>query len=207
MPEINNMGQVNNHYGVCGFTSALYALYTQSPEDQQEYLSSAAKYKSRVAAEIKMFLKTLEAEGDASSENSLFKQITDFTRTFGDTYANFSIPKYVSAINTMTTGTAQADSVDISIAMPPEAVVKYLREICNLNSAMVDPSQQPWPKEAIIGVRHGKTAPGMYDGLEHYVYRKEPTVYSWGDRFKSLAHAGQSQGRQYEACVMIAISK
>ena len=207
MPEINNIGQVNIDYGVCGFTSALYALYTQSPENQQEYLSSAAKYKSRVAAEIKTFLKILEAEGDASSENSLFKQITDFTRTFGGDYANFSIPQYVSAINTMTTGAAQADSVDISIAMPPEGVVKYLREICNLNSAIVDHRQQPWPKEAIIGVRHGNTAAGMYDGLVHYVYRKEPTVYSWGKRFSDLAHAGQSQHRQYEACVMIAISK
>ena len=51
---MNAMDTHDNNWGVCGFTSALYAFYEHNPTMRVE-LSGAAKVGTRVFAEIKSF--------------------------------------------------------------------------------------------------------------------------------------------------------
>jgi len=195
MPDINNMGKVNHDYGVCGFTSSLYALYTHSPGNQ-DYLSKAGDKKLRVAAEIKTYLQILKSE-----DSSLLAETAAFTRSFQGSYSGFTIAEYIRKINSMTSSAATAESVDISIALPPDAVVKYLRDICNLRSAkIVDASASP--HEAVVGVKNGDAKFKLYDGLCHYVYKRGSTIYSWGKQFTSVSDADAS----FSPCVMISTS-
>lgn len=195
MPGIDNMGKVNVNYGVCGFASSLYALYTHSP-GSQVYLASAADKKLRVAAEIKTFLEILRAE-----DSKLRAEIETFTRSFGGSYSGFTIAEYIKSINSMTKSDALASSVDISIALPPNAVVKYLRDICNLRSAKVV-SSSTGRHEAIIGVADGDPKFTLYNGLCHYVYKRGKTIYSWGNQYTSLTDADAS----FTECVVISTS-
>lgn len=60
---ITTMGKTNNDWGVCGFTSSLYSLYTHSPSVKHGALEKGADSYVRMAAEIKSYLVTLQAEG------------------------------------------------------------------------------------------------------------------------------------------------
>lgn len=92
--QINAMGTLNNRWGVCGFNSSLYALYEHNPRKRAD-LTSAAKVDTRVAAEIKTFLKMLQAEGNAK----LLSDIEAFTRSFGGKRAGFTIAGYIQKID------------------------------------------------------------------------------------------------------------
>ena len=72
--QMDAMGTLNNPWGVCGFTSSLYALYENSPTLRGD-LTSGAKVSTRVVAEIKSFLIQLEADGNSKT----LAEIASFT--------------------------------------------------------------------------------------------------------------------------------
>lgn len=193
---INNMGVVNAQHGVCGFTSSLYALYTRSPRPS---LVKGAKVETRMMAEIKTYLNMLKAEG----RSDLLSAIKDFTTSFPG-YGGFTIDGYIQKINdAVTTGVS-----DFSIAAPPVVVVDYLQRVCDFKTSK-EVAITTTGIEFILGVRNtaGKSTP--LNGLIHWVYYLNGTVYSWGNQFPkgnekdSVKAAGDSQGKDYQVVYKI----
>lgn len=191
--QMNAMGTLNNRWGVCGFTSSLYSLYENSPTLRGD-LTDAAKRSTRVIAEIKSFLRQLEADGNALR----LKEIEAFTGSFNG-YGGFTIADYIRRINAVAANGQSYASGDFSIAMPPEAVAEYLQYI-GFRNARVLPSVQDGQgkSELVLGLRDPKGLLQMYDGLAHYVYQKGSTIYTWGRQFASIVDAGYS-----DVCVVI----
>ena len=195
MPEnINAMGTLNNRWGVCGFNSSLYALYEHNPA-MRASLTSAAKVDTRVAAEIKTFLRMLQAEGNAK----LLSDIETFTQSFGGQWIGFTIDGYIQKIDAEAArdgGKLKAKiRSNLSIAMPPHAVVAYLQKVAGFPGAKVltDPLgggfvASSTAHEQIVGL----SRPSMtsYNGLAHWVYVNNGVVYSWGRQFNSIAQCG-----------------
>jgi len=195
------MGVLNAGWGICGFTSSLYALYTNSP-GQQSRLARGGRTTTRMLAEIKTYLRVLQADG----RYDILDSIKAFTRSFGGQFANFTIEQYITRINSVVTLSDQemADLKDDSIfgiAMPPAAVVDYLKRICNLRAARLVTTDT---SEQVLGVC-GRSLP-MYNGLEHYVYRLNGRVYTWGLQFNSVSDAALSQNTVWTIGYKIAIS-
>lgn len=204
--QINAMGTLNNRWGVCGFNSSLYALYEHNPH-LRAGLTSAAKIDTRVAAEIKSFLKMLEAEGNAQ----LLSDIESFTRSFGGQWVGFTIAGYIRTIDVEAAkegGKFKAKMrPDLSIGLPPHAVVAYLREVTGFPGARVltEPLGGNFvtgssASEQIVGVRDPDME--LYNGLAHYVYVNHGVVYSWGRQFHSVEEAAQECGCTGVACII-----
>lgn len=194
--SIDNMGVVNSRHGICGFTSSLYALYTRSPRAS---LSSGARVDTRMMAEIKTYLNMLKAEG----RSDLLSAIKDFTTSFPG-YGGFTIDGYIQKIN----NAVILGVSDFSIAMPPDAVVDYLRRACDFKTSReVDVGTAGI--EFILGVRDASGASTPHKGLIHWVYYLNGTVFSWGAQFgggneiDSVAAAGRSQGTTYQVVCKI----
>ena len=202
-PRHDNMGVLNKGWGICGFTSSLYALYEHNPS-QRAGLSVGASTGSRVLAEIKAYLRMLQAAG----RNDLLGEIETFTKSFGGNYSGFTIDSYISNINNIVNTVVDTSSYKHSIALPPHAVVDYLQRICQFKAAKVVGLNYDAP-EMILGVC--KTNMTMYGGLAHYLYLRDGTIYSWGKRFKgrdlneSVTLAGKSVGSTYTIGHKIAI--
>jgi hypothetical protein len=177
---INSMGKLNTKWGICGFASALYALHEHSSMQQQKGLSSAAEVETRMLAEIKSYLRMLQADNRAD----LLNKIQIFTRSFGGQWAAFEIDKYIEKINASVKAANAASLGDFSIAMPPDAVVDYLKRMCDFKLARILTAKESDPKELILGV--SKPDMKMYNGLAHWVYQLNGVVYSWGTQFVSL---------------------
>ncbi len=173
---VDDIGQLNRQWGICGFASSLYALYAHNPQ-QGDSLAQAANTTTRMLAEIKTYLRLLQAD----ELDGLLQEIQVFTRTFGGVFANFTIDTFIDNINAIVTKTDQQladlrDDQTWGIAMPPHAVVDYLQRVCDFRGARL---VQQIPNEAILGLCSG---PGMYRGLKHYVYLLGSTVYTWGEQ-------------------------
>lgn len=191
--QMNAMGTLNNRWGVCGFTSSLYSLYENSPSLRAD-LTSSAKQSTRVVAEIKSFLRQLEADGDAL----MLSQIENFTGSFNG-FGGFTIDDYIRRINAVAANGQSYAIGDFSIAMPPAAVASYLQYIGFRNARVLPSGQDGQGKsELVLGLRDPKGQLQMYDGLAHYVYQKGSTIYTWGRQFNSIAEAGYS-----DVCVII----
>src|SRR5215471_11784306 len=89
--EIDSIGVANNKYGVCGFTSSLYALYARRPDSD---MAAGARIETRIMAEIKTYLMMLKVDGRAD----LLSDIKNFTTTFPG-YSGFTIDGYIQQIN------------------------------------------------------------------------------------------------------------
>ena len=183
--QINAMGTLNNRWGVCGFTSSLYALYESSPSLRAE-LTDSAKVSTRVIAEIKSFLRQLEADGDAL----MLAEIATFTGTFPG-FGGFTIAEYIRKINAVAASGASYAQGDFSIAMPPEAVVAYLKYIGFRNARILAPTASLVGKtELVLGLADPDNKLVSYNGLAHYVYQKGAKIYTWGRQFDSIQDAG-----------------
>jgi len=193
--DINSMGKLNADQGICGFASSLYALYTHSPRKTE--LSEGAEVETRMLAEIKTYLKLLQADNRVD----LMSAIQTFTRSFGGAYANFDLDKYIEQINAVANGGSVGD---FSIAMPPEAVVDYLRRACDFKSAKLLTGNMPDPAELILGLCSTKMK--MYNRLAHYVYQLNGTVYSWGMQFGSVQQAAAAAHESWSVGHKIAIT-
>lgn len=173
--SIDSMGKLNNAWGICGFASALYSLYEHSPK-QRAQLAPAGETNTRMLAEIKTYLKMLQADDKVV----LLGKIQIFTRSFGGQWADFEIDKYIERINAVVKSGVVGD---FSIAMPPEAVVDYLQRVCDFKSARILTGNELEPKELILGL--SRTGMNMYNSLAHWVYELNGTIYSWGKQFPS----------------------
>lgn len=197
--QINAMGTLNNRWGVCGFTSSLYALYENSPALRSE-LTGAAKLSTRVIAEMKSFLRQLEADGNAK----MLTEIADFTRTF-EGYSGFTINDYIRRIDAVAAKGMSWAKGDFSIALPPDAVVAYLRYIGFRNPRVLPAGSDLRGKnELILGVNDPSGKLTMYGGLGHYLYQKGSTIYSWGRQFTDIASAGAQVGMStWQVCAVV----
>ena len=174
---IESMSELNTRWGICGFVSALSALFQHSPQKRQLELSSAAKIETRILAEIKVYLVTLQADNRVD----LLSMITTFTRSFGGQWATFDIKDYIARINA-SPNVSPANLGDFSIAMPPDALVDYLRRMCEFKSARI--LNRTWslfdPTELILGLSSDDMNMKLHNHLAHWVYHLNGKVYSWG---------------------------
>ena len=189
-----------NVRGVCGFTSALYAFYENNPTLRDE-LANAAKTSTRVIAEIKSFLVQLQADGDST----MLEAIETFTQSF-EGYSGFTISDYIKRINAVAAKGSRDAEDDFSIALPPDAVVAYLRYI-GLSNARILPSNTTLSSknELVLCLSDPTGKLKLYNGLCHYVYQKESTIYSWGRQFDSIEEAGKviPETTGWSRCVII----
>lgn len=187
MPGIDDMGVANVNHGICGFTSTLYMVHKHRPGTQAS-LDRALGDKegmrdSRMQAEIKVFLRMMQAKG----ASRLLKEIQELTSSFPG-YEHWRIESYIDRISNR-----QADA-DYSIAMPPRAVAEYVRTMWQIRAFIED---RDVPGDAILGL----TRTGMvnrWGNLAHYVFRdRHGRLYSWGEQFDDLATVNSVKGRDY----------
>ena len=184
---MKNMGKLNEPWGICGFTSSLYGLYAHNPA-MRVRLSGRAVSACNMVAEIKSFLVTLQAGGKAA----MLANIETFTQSFGGVYAGWTVTTYIQRINTLAAsldGLSTEDLAkpinDFSIALPPNAVVEYLKLICDFQTATSRTGVvTTYPNECILGLCD--TGTGPYNDLKHYVYYLNGTIHSWGKTFKNM---------------------
>ena len=73
---MNLMGELNQGWGVCGFTSSFYSLYEQNPGKRAKLIGVGIA--TKVLAEIKTYLNTLKAGGEFQH----LSDIEEFTKIF-----------------------------------------------------------------------------------------------------------------------------
>lgn len=207
--KFRSMGRRNEGWGICGFTSSLYAMYQLNPGARGALINAPRPFS--VLAEIKTYLEMLYAAG----ATDLLDEIERFTRSFGVVdgfdfstftprsyilYINQSVSKYVNQDTDQTVKAIVADP-KFSIALPPQAVSDYLRRIWGYGSAI---SKGDPGGDVIIGVLDTSAANGgkPYDGLCHYVYRKGMKIYSWGNEYTSVQDADED----FDACWYVSIT-
>ena len=76
LQPVDAMGELNAPYGICGFTTTLYAVYDRSPKSKKAKLAAGAYQEMRMKAEIKTYLNILRAE----KKVDLLAGIVSFTR-------------------------------------------------------------------------------------------------------------------------------
>lgn len=194
---IDLMGWTNVGWGVCGFTSSFYSMYALNPGKQSLLLGAGIAHK--VLAEIKTYLVMLKASG----EKGLLNDIEAFTRSFPG-FTNFTIDAYIQDIN----GSVSLQESDIvskskySIAMPPQAVVDYLARCWDQKAAW---SYTGAVADGIVGVKDPRDKKMvMYQGLRHYLYRRNNKFYSWGEVFSDIADVNSKKNKNYAVCCVIA---
>jgi hypothetical protein len=198
--DFDKMGVLSEGWGICGFTSPLYALSIHNPA-QRARLAQGAVEPTRMLAEIKTFLRMLQAD----RQQKLLDDITTFTRSFGGKHKHFTITRYIERSNATVTNGAEPNNERFGIGLPPEAVVESLKRVCDLkNARVVDLSHDA--HELIPGVadRTDKTMT-LYDGLAHYLYKRGNRIYGWGKQFGGVTEAMKGFGGKGEVCVKIAI--
>lgn len=203
MPQelIDSMGMLNRRWGVCGFTSALYALHENSP-GQEAGLAGSAEQCTRVAAEIKSFLRYLEAEGNAL----MLREIESFTSSF-DGFSGFKIDDYIRRVDAVAANGQSKAIGNFSLALQPEAVAAYL-DLIGFRNARVLPSGDlgQGKNELILGLKDPAGKLQKYGGLAHYVYKKAGRIYSWGLQFTDIAHPDFIKNMGGATAVCVAIS-
>ena len=208
---MTRLGVTNEDWGVCGFTSSLYAMYELNPATRPRIVNATAAY--HILAEIKTYLMMLKAEG-----SSLLNEIRDFTRTFGADYANFDIDAYIARISeAAATGLSRHQVLSdplYSIALPPKAVADYVERIWSWKTAIAEFAVGTGGGDGIIGVSSSECdattgAKKPYHGLEHYLYRSGGKVYSWGQSFSSVqaASRGGAGGVVWRVCYVISVAR
>ena len=194
----DSMGMTNNFWGICGVNSALYALY-QNNVALQTRLAKGAMTPTMMLAELKTFLRILQADG----KQGILDEIQAFTRTFKD-FENFTIQSYIERINSAAVAVDTATSGDpqkalladpqFSLGLPPDSVVYYMQRICGFDKAkLVDLSSTE--NELVVGLyRDDGNNMKVYNGLRHYVYYRNGIYYSWGKQFSSISQMKRNYG-------------
>jgi hypothetical protein len=193
MAGIDNMGIENETQGICGFTSTLYAVYTNRPElqDRLKGALDMATRSTRLMAEIKTFLQMMKAAGN----NDILDQITELTQTFPG-YEKWSVDAYIEEINKLKVG-------NFSIAMPPEATMQYMRTAWGLQPVLTD---QVLAGDVILGLTRTGAPTNRWKNLAHYVYQSAGgRIYSWGEQFANLAEVNTKRSRDYSVIYRIMV--
>ncbi len=202
---MKTMGKTNAGWGVCGFTSCLYAMYEMNPAARAMLINAPQAW--CVVYEIEEYLEVLKQKG----ETRLLSLIEGFTRSFKD-FGDFTVDDYIKYIRTSwdTYATANSENMNraikddpkFSIAMPPDAVVDYLKRMWKRDAKFQFTSTAA---DGILGVKDPNDKDmWMYNGLRHYLYQKNGKIYSWGETFTSVLEAGKKfAGRDYQICCTI----
>ncbi len=176
--SLNHMGYMNTQAGVCGFSSCLYAVYNNSPggdygtDGLDDFAMSQVSFGQMIADYL---------DEVRRCNRALANSIEDFTRAFPG-FGAFSVDDYIA------TGGAREGN-ELSVAMPPSGVVDFLKRRCAFGNARVLPRYSFTPSECIIGIKFpGTKQPrrskqNRHRGLEHWVYKKNQTIYSWGNQY------------------------
>ncbi len=203
--EMTGLGATNSKWGVCGFTSTIYAMYQMNPAVRPQVINATSGFS--VLAEIKTYLSLLRAE-----RSPLLEEITAFTRSFGGKHENFSIESYVAQVG----GAVDSDLETIladptyGIAMPPAAVADYVRRIWQWQATVSEYSFLSGDGDGIIGVTPAAFYTSqMYRGLRHFMYRSGGRIYSWGKSFGSVQQASDwgAGGVGWRVCYVIAVKR
>ncbi|HYZ31779.1 MAG TPA: hypothetical protein VE684_05790 [Crenalkalicoccus sp.] len=211
---MKSLGQLNEGWGICGFTSTFYAMYQANPGSRGWLVNATQVYS--VLYEISDYLKALQA-----AQSPMLQDITAFTRSFGDPYDTFTVEDYIQRIDTLSENTRQylafgndaltrahetglKDYPLFGIAMPPQAVADYIERMWKWRATVAEFNAAGFSGDAIVGVRNVKnTTMKMYHGLCHYLFRGGSTYYSWGRTFASLTDANAD----YAICYAITVRK
>ena len=201
MPNAHAFGELNKEYGVCGFTSTLYALYATRPSLRSHIQSAQEHAETRLMAEIKTFLVMMKAQG----KQSILDDIQTLTTSFNG-YQAWTIDNFITAINR----TARAKGVtsprtNLSIAMPPSALVEYLNTCWDFN-ARVETSLTAEARNCILGLTRTGGPRNRFKNLAHYVYVKPSgQIQSWGSNFTSLADVNKKTNRNYSLIYRVSL--
>ncbi|MEM9100712.1 MAG: hypothetical protein AAGB12_00205 [Pseudomonadota bacterium] len=190
MAGIDEMGVTNQGWGVCGFTSTFYALYNR-PDRPAQIINANQAF--RVLAEIKTFLKMLQADGEIQKLND----IEAFTQSFGNrgegqNYAQWTIESYITKINGSVNKSEQeiVNDAMFGIAIPPHVLQDYLKRAWDIDSTATWITGTGFAGEGIIGVKStDEEDMTLYNGLCHYMYQSNNKIYSWGRQFSSIQEA------------------
>jgi hypothetical protein len=159
--------------------------------NQLEGALDVANRSTRMMAEIKTFLVMMKAEGN----DTVLGAIAELTKTFPG-YEAWSVDAYIAEINKLVVG-------NFSIAMPPEAVIEYMRSAWDLRPVLTD---KVLPGDAILGLTCTGGPVNRWRNLAHYVYQSASgRIYSWGQQFDNLAAVNTSQGKDYSVVYRIMV--
>ncbi|TCH98948.1 hypothetical protein EJV46_10370 [Roseococcus sp. SYP-B2431] len=185
----NDLGDLNNGWGICGFTSTFYAMSSLQHGTRGALINASRPF--NVLAEIKTFLRILQAGG----KQKALSDITAFTRSFGKPYDKFTIENYISRIDNAARENLSDDEIKknqlFGVAVPPDQVVAYVENIWGLKCSISKGENQ---ENGIIGVK-SKGISNLwkpYNGLVHYMYRHNQKIYSWGEVYNSIKDARKS---------------
>jgi hypothetical protein len=202
--SMTSMGDLNNAWGICGFTSSFYTLYAMDPTRAK---LNNANNAYRVLAEIKTYLALLKAEA-----SPLMNDIVELTRGFGGDFKDFTIQDYIDHVGTASGKTETAIKADktYGIAMPPDAVVDYLKRMWGVTTSVTYLHGTDSGGDGIIGVRRETFDtttmwPKPFGGLRHYLYRQGATIHSWGRTFTSIANADPGGTAPYAPYCLIKV--
>ena len=208
---MRRMGELNAGWGICGVTSTFYAMYQNNPGARGRLINAPLPYS--VLAEIKTFLNILASEGKIAMLND----IQAFTRSFGvvqgTDFSNFTVANYIKYINDSlaTYINKISDEVDdrikgdalFGIGLPPAVVAEYARRVWKFNATVSTGDQSG---DVIVGVKDSTrwfNGFRLYDGLVHYVYRKNGKYYTWGGKpYDTLAAASAG----FELCCTVKLA-
>jgi hypothetical protein len=206
------LGSTNKGWGVCAFTSTVYAMYELNPGVRGQVINATLPY--RVLAEIKIYLRMLQAEN-----SPLVKAIEDYTRSFtrfGAGYefcGYFTIANYIQRINQSLpqpnetqkhAETRILKNPKFGIAMPPDAAADYIRRVWQWKATITAAENGA---DGLIGVHNPTNTGHLYNGLEHWMYRSGGKIYSWGDSFDTVQEAADNVGDTWSVCYVIAVTK
>uniref|UniRef100_UPI002609FDEB hypothetical protein n=1 Tax=uncultured Vibrio sp. TaxID=114054 RepID=UPI002609FDEB len=185
---IKNITGINRTHGVCGFCSALGAMYKDYDLKRSiDNSLSADTFTPRMMAEIKAFLLLLKFE-----RVDLVSEIESFTRNFSfdDDYSSFSIDGYLESINSIRFPSKDVHEVDditinLSFALPPSALLFYIKEIANFRQSFISTEDQlisNGTNGVIVGFGDKRKKDERWNGLAHWVYCKsEYQCYNYGE--------------------------
>lgn len=190
---VTDISVLNKGWGICGFASALAALYEHGQiKPTVDKAAASGDLKFRLLAEIKSFLVTLQAEG----KEDMLRNLETFTRSFGAPFDSFTVEGYISKINAVASTGASTKDSGFSMAMTPEAVVEYLKLIGG-RAAARQAGTDKIINNTILGLG---TNAGPYKGLRHWVYHKSAKeVYNYGE-IQTLEQAKKKYQIVYQIC-------
>lgn len=170
---LDRITHVNIVHGVCGFVSVMTAMYERKKitfsNDTLEDIVAKRDIKQFIYTHIVEYLKKIQ-----TAAPELITKINNFTQLFGGPYSSFTCQQYID--NNATTWTKD----DISIAIPPDVVVDYIKRMFNISNVVKLNSSQKnkWGiGNSIIGFGDGDTEAD----IKHYTYRdRGEHIYNYG---------------------------
>jgi len=170
--SIGSVSVLNRGWGICGFASAIGALYARGGGRKTiNYAVGQGQLTTRLLAEIKSYLVTLQ-----SVNSQLIGEIETYTHEFSG-FEAFTVQGYIAKINSIASLDPDTNDRLFGIAMSPNAVVDYLRRAAGFSRARLLNNIKQNRTNVIIGLARGT---GSFNGLKHWVYREKGGFFRSG---------------------------